>query len=417
MLGRSMRLKLLTPWFGELPPWYSLFEERIEASPAIDHALARLPSLEYANAYASQVLGSPCRKGSEYAFGCDLRPLAWRLFLDDADWWGWCDLDVVLGDLDRLLLPLLDYHDVVTADPYSIAGSFTLLRNAPEVHEVCRIPEEVLITPDYCNYDEVGFAPEDWVVAGRWNGNPSLSRVVKESSLRVHYASNVWTEGYRPLDSGAPSRCCELHDGRLLEVPTGRELLLYHFTSKRWPLPNRYGAELLLQKERLKEPEPTPSVFEESPAYWASQLAKAQEDNSWLFGIRAEDLALVLRRTETMLRQYPGDRILDAGCGVGGLLTSLYSAGLSGIQYTGVDYCPEMVQFARRAWRRHRFEVADIRDLPFPDGCFDVAFCRGVEGSVRTLLSNQDWRRMEMEMKRVAKVVVVMNQRGEYRCV
>jgi hypothetical protein len=249
----SARIKLLTPWNTSVPEWATKFTERVRANRIIDWELVPV-SVADLNSLASGTLGSPCRKLTAHA-QCDLRPAFGELFADryaGYEFWGWCDLDVVLGDLDRLLPPLLDAHDVVTADAGGVAGPFTVLRNTPELVELFRDERwaEVLADPDYCNFDENGFAE-----SGYWGANPSLSGLLRRGSdFRVRYDDRTWTETADPLPQyGVPSRGCELRGGRLRELPTGRELLLYHFNRapKTWPVPDRYPREVPAAAVRL----------------------------------------------------------------------------------------------------------------------------------------------------------------------
>lgn len=58
-------------------------------------------------------------------------------------------------------------------------------------------------------------------------------------------------------------------------------------------------------------------------------------------------------------------RVLDVGCGPG-----TNAPQFAGSDYVGVDISPEYVDYARRA-HGGRFEVADVRSDPLPDGRFD----------------------------------------------
>ena len=71
--------------------------------------------------------------------------------------------------------------------------------------------------------------------------------------------------------------------------------------------------------------------------------------------------------------------VLDAGCGTGENAIHLAALGLS---VTAVDLAPRAVEMARsKASARGadiRFEVCDVRSLPFPAGSFDTALDSGV---------------------------------------
>lgn len=75
----------------------------------------------------------------------------------------------------------------------------------------------------------------------------------------------------------------------------------------------------------------------------------------------------------------PGSRVLEVGCGPGHLAIRL--AHLHGLEVTGLDLDPAMIERARANARRvgesvhggPAFVVGDVASLPFPDGSFDLA--------------------------------------------
>jgi sarcosine/dimethylglycine N-methyltransferase len=82
----------------------------------------------------------------------------------------------------------------------------------------------------------------------------------------------------------------------------------------------------------------------------------------------------------------PGDKVLDAGCGIGG--TARYVADRSGCQVAAVDLTEEYCQTAR--WLNQlagfgdRISVrqADVTDLPFADAAFTLMFSQHVQMNV-----------------------------------
>lgn len=69
--------------------------------------------------------------------------------------------------------------------------------------------------------------------------------------------------------------------------------------------------------------------------------------------------------------QLEGD-VLDCGCGTGWLLEALVEAGVPPHQLYGVDADPARVAAARSRVPGAVVQCADGRDLPFPDGRFDI---------------------------------------------
>ena len=74
----------------------------------------------------------------------------------------------------------------------------------------------------------------------------------------------------------------------------------------------------------------------------------------------------------------PNDRVLDAGCGLGG--SAIWLAKQRGSRVTGITVSARQVAHARRHAERHGvsdkvdFQVADFCRTPFPDQSFDVVW-------------------------------------------
>lgn len=67
-----------------------------------------------------------------------------------------------------------------------------------------------------------------------------------------------------------------------------------------------------------------------------------------------------------------GTNVGDVGCGTGRLAPYLSAKGLAP---WGVDLSPEMIRVARRDHAAHRFDVADLRELPFEDASLVGVVC------------------------------------------
>ena len=71
-----------------------------------------------------------------------------------------------------------------------------------------------------------------------------------------------------------------------------------------------------------------------------------------------------------------GQHALDCACGTGDVALALKRAGGSEARVCAVDFCPQMLNLARRKSAARNLPVeyrqADILDLPYPDGSFDL---------------------------------------------
>lgn len=80
----------------------------------------------------------------------------------------------------------------------------------------------------------------------------------------------------------------------------------------------------------------------------------------------------LFRQLKNLLKPVAGDSIVDVGCGSGGILEKLTS--LPGLQLTGIDPSPYMLDFAR-AKTGHSVDLhrGFAEDLPFDDNSFNHA--------------------------------------------
>ncbi len=77
-----------------------------------------------------------------------------------------------------------------------------------------------------------------------------------------------------------------------------------------------------------------------------------------------------------MLASYikEGSRVLDIGCGNGRLYKYLNNElGIMNYGYAGIDQSEELIKIARKNYPEADFRTADVFDLPYKNGEFDIA--------------------------------------------
>jgi SAM-dependent methyltransferase len=119
---------------------------------------------------------------------------------------------------------------------------------------------------------------------------------------------------------------------------------------------------------------------------WRYRELYELEDRHWWFRSRRRVVWALLRRADLP----PSPRILDAGCGTGRNLLEFGSLG----EAEGVDFSGEAVDFCRRRGLE-RVQQADLEQLPFGDGHFDVVIATDVIEHL------DDDRRAMAELRRV----------------
>lgn len=125
------------------------------------------------------------------------------------------------------------------------------------------------------------------------------------------------------------------------------------------------------------------SVFVANPILWGSINKKHQQ--------------IIKREIK------PTDRVLDAGCGYGRTSEMIASQ-----DYIGVDFSPDFVEEAKKRYPEREFMVANLKKLPFKDKEFDAAIAISVKHMIQANLGESAWNKMEKELKRVAKKIIIL---------
>lgn len=153
--------------------------------------------------------------------------------------------------------------------------------------------------------------------------------------------------------------------------------------------------------------EPGSDEISRITSLYSTQYARGSEDPSYVwhplnpvsvYFRQAREKAIIdlLRRTRLPLAEL---RVLDAGCGGGGLLAFLCSIHADPDKLAGVDLIPSRVQRAARTCPPQvKLAVADAQTLPFEDDSFDLVCQFTVFSSI---LEDQIRRRLVSEMQRV----------------
>ncbi|HQF61055.1 MAG TPA: class I SAM-dependent methyltransferase [Anaerolineaceae bacterium] len=123
-------------------------------------------------------------------------------------------------------------------------------------------------------------------------------------------------------------------------------------------------------------------------------------NTSYLFALqnRQRDLLRALRKTG--FQSFCGQRILEIGCGGGGVLLEYLSIGAEPERLFGVDLLPDRLFEAHNKLPLSCLSCTDGQDLPFPAKTFDLVLQYTAFSSV---LDDQIKRRMASDMLRVLK--------------
>lgn len=208
-MSASHKICLILPYFGTFPSWFSLWLESAAKNSFIDFLIltdtpnAEIPVSgesmtpcvlgEYPSGNihvrhmlfnetqrrAESVLGFKCKLGFPYKL-CDYKPLYGLMFadmLEGYDFWGYCDPDIVWGNLSHYITEeRLNNYDKI----YGL-GHLTLYRNTEEINRHVL----TFLSPSIINYWEAYHLPATShfdEFPGTWRLDRYLAR---KSKLRI----------------------------------------------------------------------------------------------------------------------------------------------------------------------------------------------------------------------------------------
>lgn len=164
----------IVPYFGKFPNYFPLFLESCRRNPSYNWLIltdsrelydypenVQVVRMEFSGLRLrfQEKLGFPIALEQPYKL-CDFKPAYGYLleeYLDGYRYWGHCDCDLVFGNLERLLSPLLTEN----YDKLFALGHLVLYRNTPDNNRRFMKPyqgvlyyKQVFTNPAICWYDE-----------------------------------------------------------------------------------------------------------------------------------------------------------------------------------------------------------------------------------------------------------------------
>lgn len=268
----SHSIAVVIPYFGRWDEWAPLFFETVRRNASVEFLVftdcdmegltvpnVRVTSLSFAEyvAMANERLGISFAPDNAYKL-CDLRPLLGRIHqpeFDGFDFYGWCDVDLLFGDIRAFYTDeILDRYDVLSTHEHCISGHFALFRNTQRNRDMYRCIyrwEEALRRPEFVGIDERGITNAYLMtVFDRFNekfhrhvANPLTRALARRRRRRLllkeqyttPFVARPWLDG--SLDSAQPDEWY-YRDGHITNHRDGeREFIYIHFMnfkSRQW---------------------------------------------------------------------------------------------------------------------------------------------------------------------------------------
>lgn len=170
-------IKLIIPYFGKWPEWFSLYLESLNQNPSIHfhfYTDCEIPKIVPLNCvfttitfekyiqHAKEQIGFEIKIPNPYKI-CDLRPFFGIIHANDItnyDFFGWTDVDLLFGDIRSFYTDeILNEYDAISSHRDRLSGHLAILRNTPEMRSIgYRIYawKEALNNPVFVGIDEHG---------------------------------------------------------------------------------------------------------------------------------------------------------------------------------------------------------------------------------------------------------------------
>lgn len=175
-MASKYRKVLIIPYFGQFPNYFNLWLNSCSYNKDYNFyiytdintiGLAHPDNVRFIDCTldkirekASRIIGFDVALERPYKL-CDYRPCYGAIFYDDIkdfDFWGYCDIDLIFGDISRFLPDeVFDSYDKILT-----CGHFTLLRNTPYINKIFKEDKyqyykTVYSTDESCLFDEGAF--------------------------------------------------------------------------------------------------------------------------------------------------------------------------------------------------------------------------------------------------------------------
>ena len=234
-----MKVGLIQLWFGPLPEYFNYHLETTKNIDLIDfyfftdqdldiqqdnffyHKIDR----EYITDYLSKIFSYDIKFTFDYKYS-DIKSALTDIFyiyIKDYDYVGYCDLDILFGDVNKFLRPLLDHYDFISIGEKTfynrLSGPFTVYRNTEEFRTLYKIPEfiECMNRPDVVCFEETIL---DQIVSQRYSKHIISQINVESNSGKIIYEAS-W-------------------NGRQLYCDN-KEIFIHHFYRKKNTLLGKIG--------------------------------------------------------------------------------------------------------------------------------------------------------------------------------
>lgn len=137
--------------------------------------------------------------------------------------------------------------------------------------------------------------------------------------------------------------------------------------------------------------------------FWKERIDTAQQEHFSVYVTTLPSWLKIAEIHKGIIDRIVGDcKVLDAGCGYG------RASEWFGDGYVGVDFSPDFIAIAKNKYPNKKFDIANLDKLPYKDKEFDWGVLVSVKAMIISNQGEQVWSKMEKEVQRVCKKVLVL---------
>jgi len=213
--------------------FYIISDDSSYTEPLPDNIELVYKTLDDINIAATKKLGFDVNIAFGYKL-CDFKPAYGFIFselIKDYDFWGFCDIDIVLGDIREFITDdLLENYDLISTRPDWIPGCFLLFKNNVKMNTLfmkSKDYKKVFTSQKHYCFDETNFAHK------AFEAGLSYLEVHTEIESMMHVVQKMEAENYiKPffdlfiIEGGRPGNL-KWENGKLF-YKNKLEILLYH---------------------------------------------------------------------------------------------------------------------------------------------------------------------------------------------
>lgn len=181
-----MKIKIISPYFGKLPSYFKFFLESCSKNPSYNFLIItddetnfdlprnveiKIFKFEWFQNLIKSKIGGWAICSTPYKI-CDYKPAfgaIFDMFLNEFDYWGHCDIDLIWGNLDKFLKkPLNNGFDSILTN-----GHLILFKNNTFVNNCYRLecPKTLSFKDVYSTNISCGFDENSYGITGKLNHN------------------------------------------------------------------------------------------------------------------------------------------------------------------------------------------------------------------------------------------------------